>query len=299
MIGNREKAGVEPIGTNDGRGLTRPNHLSRLHIGLLIGCVLLTSIFPRSGKCDPITVYFYNPENNINNYSLLKSEFDAYLTKFGDYRFQPFSDRKTFERFLADDPDGLFLMSSWHYRQISIRDRLNPVLIGVLQARTTHKHLLYSHQNIKDVESLRDKKIAASGTPEFAAALLEAIFDSSKSDVASTIRILTVPKDIDALMAVGFGIADAALTSENGIEKLARLNPKQYRSLHHLASGQEFLLPVIAMSANPNDTHTALIAVLTKMGAQPDGARPLKLLGLEGWQELQKSQKTRLTARNP
>ena len=60
------------------------------------------------------TIYFYNPETNINNFASLKIEFDTYLASLGPYQFQPFSDKDTFEKYIAKKRDCIFLISTWH-----------------------------------------------------------------------------------------------------------------------------------------------------------------------------------------
>ena len=96
------------------------------------------------------TLYFYSSETNINNYSSLKAEFDLYLSTQGDYRFQPFCDRETFELFISDNQDGVFLLSSWHYQQLKERVPMEPVLVGLSKNRATQKRVLTTKKNIEN-----------------------------------------------------------------------------------------------------------------------------------------------------
>ena len=63
-----------------------------------------------------LTIYFYNPEININNFASLKKEFDTYLSAYGEYQLQPFSEREIFEKVAVSKNDGIFIISSWHYK---------------------------------------------------------------------------------------------------------------------------------------------------------------------------------------
>ncbi|MGZ8245900.1 MAG: hypothetical protein ACXWT9_20065, partial [Methylomagnum sp.] len=78
---------------------------------------------------DP-TIFFYNPETSIDNFATLKTEFDTYLAGQGGYTFQPYSDRATFEQALSGKPEGVYLLSSWHYSQLNAKIPLEPVLVG-------------------------------------------------------------------------------------------------------------------------------------------------------------------------
>ena len=72
----------------------------------LSGCLLFL-IFCTAYADTKYTIYFYNPETNINNFASLKIEFDRYLSDYGLFKFQPFSDRKIFEKFIAGKNDGV------------------------------------------------------------------------------------------------------------------------------------------------------------------------------------------------
>jgi len=48
------------------------------------------------------TIYFYNPETNINNFATLKTAFDTYLVNHGGYYFQPFDSRENFEAVIKE-----------------------------------------------------------------------------------------------------------------------------------------------------------------------------------------------------
>ena len=229
------------------------------------------------------TIFFFSPETNVNNYGALKSEFDSYFSTVGTLKFQPFSSRTHFEAFLAKRPDGLFLMSSWHYQQLVQKDEWNPVLVGVLKGKTTQKHLLFAPKELKSVRELGNLTIAASGSREFSETLLREILGEDADVIMETIEILVVPKDIDALMAIGYGVAGAAIATENGVKKLSQINPKQLELLHPLGVGPDSLLPVVVVHQDASmAVLQKIITILQKMGAEAEGRQRLKMLGLDG-----------------
>jgi hypothetical protein len=67
---------------------------------------------------DTVKVYLYTPEINVNNFKALKASFDTYLGEHGNYELQPFSDKKTFEKYLKTK-NSIVILSSWHYREIA------------------------------------------------------------------------------------------------------------------------------------------------------------------------------------
>ncbi len=232
------------------------------------------------------TVYFYNPETNINNYTLLKGEFDKYLSNYGPFKFQPFSDRKTFEKFfLTKQRDGIFLLSSWHYHDLLGKVPIEPVFVGFLKGKTTQRKILSANENITSIDSLKGKSIASAGNEEYTKNILIQMLGKEKKDIIDSIKILTVPKDIDALMAVGFGIASSALTAEVSFEKLLTINPKQYGMLNQLASTETLLL-LVAAPKQFDENVGLLLSIIQDMVSSVDGKMNLRIISLDGWKKV-------------
>lgn len=238
-----------------------------------------------------VTLFFYSPETNVNNFSVLKGEFDTFLASHGGHRFQPFSHRETFESRLAEGAEGLFLLSSWHYTQLATRHKLIPLLVGRARGGAIQRHLLFGQD--PDPASLRGQRIATAGTRDFARTLLREMLPG-QDDLVDSFDLLVVPKDIDALMAVGFGAAKAAIATEGGAEKLSRINPKQSQSLRPVGKARESLLPVVAVSPGVQASVQDLVRVLSGMDSEAPGRSRLQLLGIEAFRELDAVQKERL-----
>ncbi|VAX25214.1 hypothetical protein MNBD_NITROSPINAE04-628 [hydrothermal vent metagenome] len=236
------------------------------------------------------TIFFYNPESNVNNFASLKKNMDNYLLKFGKYQFQPFGDRATFEKHALAKGGGVYLVSSWHYKMLKEKMALKPLLVGVYKSKSIQRAVLTSKPVIRDLKSLKGRTLAAAGEEKLAKNILRSMLGGDKKDIIDTITLLTVPKDIDALMAVGFGMAECALTSERSLSKLKSLNPKQYKALNKLAKGGEELLPIVAaLESQANSEATKkLVRIIEDMPKSSDGSRKLKMLGLDGWKRIDK-----------
>ena len=270
---------------------------------LLIAFCLLTCVLSftqtKSFADNTSTIYFYNPETNINNFASLKTEFDQYLSSHGSFQFQPFSDRKSFEKFIVGRSDGIFLISSWHFRQLK---RNFPIdmqarLVGVSKGKATYEKILTTKNNIINVDLLKGKIVASSGNEDYTKKVLLQMHGEGKKNVVDSMKILTVPKDIDALMAVGYGMADSALTTESSLTKLEAINPKQYGFLRPLAKSEEILLPIIAAPKKPDENIKLLLAIIEKMETVLDGKKKLKMLGVDGWKKVEKLERIFLEER--
>jgi hypothetical protein len=232
----------------------------------------------------PLTVFFYNPETSVDNFAALKAGFDTFLSRQGNYSFQPFSDRATFEKTLQDKPAGVYMVSSWHYALLNEKIPLNPVLVGMARGEVAQRKALTSRQGV-ELAALREATVAGSGTEDYLRTLLGKML--ADASLVSGLRLLTVPKDIDALMAVGFGMAQAAISSEASLNKLALVNARQHSQLRTLASSDKNLLLIAAIPRQARADNVPLIRIIESMNQQPEGETNLKMLGLDGWKRVE------------
>lgn len=238
----------------------------------------------------PVTIFFYSAESNINNFSSLKAEFDRYLAAQGPFRFQPFSDRATFERSIGAEREGVFVLSSWHYRNLKDRVPMEPLLVGVSRNASDHRLALSVRGTITSLDQLRRATVASAVSDEYTNTLLRQMMPGTGRGSDRDARVLVVPKDIDALMAVGFGMADAAVTTEDGLAQLARANPKLAGGLHTLARSERVLLPVVAVPRGVSDSARNLVAIVEAMGKDAEGARRLNMLGFDALKRLSEAE---------
>jgi hypothetical protein len=231
------------------------------------------------------TVFFYNPESSVDNFAALKAEFDDYLSGQGAFSFQPFSERNTFENMLAGKPQGIYLLSSWHFQQLNAKTPLEAKLVGVSKGELQQRKIL-SSKDLKAVGELSGATIAGAGSEDYLRGQLQQMLGGSYAGMIPKIKLLSVPKDIDALMAVGFGVATAAISSESSLRKLSMINPKQHSQLKTLASGEKNFLLIAAVTKPEQADALPLLKVIETMQQQAAGEKNLKMLGLDGWKRI-------------
>jgi hypothetical protein len=250
-------------------------------LAFLVFCTLFLVMSSGEGK---ITVYFYSSETSINNFKSLKIEFDRYLSRYGPYELQPFSSRKDFENHIKDKTNCLLLLSSWHYRHIHKTFSLTPILCGHRKDRKYQKRILVAGGLTRDIKTLRTARIASASNLEHTISVLTDMLKGKYS--GEPFRILTVPKDIDALMSVGFGMAGFALSTGNSLEELRTVNPALCSKISILAEGEQSLLMVLAATTGSNQDAEKVSKILQDMAADPEGKRRIRMLGLDGWQPI-------------
>lgn len=191
---------------------------------------------------------------------------------------------------LFEKNNGVFLVSSWHYHDLVNIYPMGPVFVGTSKGKSTQRRILSVKGSITNINLLKGKKVASAGSEEYTKNIILQILGEENREIVDSLKILTVPKEIDALMAVGFGLASSAITTENSINKLAMINPKQYKKLKQLAASEETLLPIVAASGQSDENIRLLLAVIKKMGAGPVGVKKLRMLGIDGWKKLSKDE---------
>ena len=274
--------------TNVGHHITKYLDNHRFTAVLLFSAVVFCVTFAAFASTDKTTVYFYSSETTINNFKSLKMKFDRYLSKFGPYELQPFSDREAFEKHVKNKERCLLLLSSWHYRKIHKEYSLKPALAGTRKGKKYQKRILVARD-----ELVKTGRIASASSVQHTSSCLRAILKRK----VDTSKILTVPKDIDALMSVGFGMSKLALTTRNALDELKMVNPTLHQKMKILAEGERSLLLILAVPERFRKDAKKIVTVIQNMATDPVGKEKLRMLGLDGWQTLDPSDRSRLEAK--
>ena len=248
--------------------------------------------FSQSQNPAPVTIAFYSSETNINNFKSLKLEFDTYLAKFGDDTFQPFSSRDTFETYLTEQKSCVVLLSSWHFARIRETYRLKPILVGVRNQQSSQKSVLVAKEASVTLNAAKNVQIASASSVEYTRNILTDLLPDPPA--AEQLKILTVPKELDALMSLGFGMAKAAVTTAHSLEQLHAMNPALHASINVLAESKESLLLIVAISEDCGAQEERISTLMQQMPEQPGGKKNLRMLGLDQWKPIDASDLSKL-----
>ncbi len=253
--------------------------------------LVFCTVAANSAEFGKIKICFYSSETSINNFKSLKMAFDDYLAKFGAWELQPFSDKKTFEEYIRGKERGLLLLSSWHYFKINRNYSLKPLLVGVRNGKNRQKRLLVVKRDPAAPAPVKIGPVASASSVQHTRSVLKEMLENEAAP--DSLRILTVPKDIDALMSVGFGMSQSALTMAGSLEKLKTLNPSLFRKLDVVAEGGETMLLILAAPENFEKQAAKMMEIMLNAPANPDGKKIIKMLGLDGWEKMDPRRESR------
>jgi ABC-type amino acid transport substrate-binding protein len=140
--------------------------------------------------------------------------------------------------------------------------------------------------NIKSAAQIVRGSVAAA-IPEVGGSREDVSIGKFRADHPN-VKIIPVPKDIDALLAVGFGQVDAAFVSLAQFEMLERVNPKLTGNLREIGYAQESPFPKLyATSRASNAEMAAILSALSSARKSGAGRRMFTTLGFDDTVELE------------
>lgn len=229
-------------------------------------------------------IYFYNPEINTARNLVLKSAWDEYLDNGELLEFQPVDDEAEFVRLVNHSEDAAFIMADWFYSSLfsvsPIKQNLEVAFQGVRDGKDTYSKILVANKGALDFEHVT---IACSGSKARAQEILKSIYPELSSFELERLKILLVPKDIDALMAVGYGLAEMALSTEVSLLKMSGLNESIYKDMIVLRESQPLKRSVLVFKSTNSVFKRHLSQLMMNMTHTTSGLKAMNLLGLDEW----------------
>jgi hypothetical protein len=230
-------------------------------------------------------IYFYNPEINTARNLVLKNTWDSYLYEMGHYEFQPVDDGKDFEKLVRQEKDAAFIMAEWLYHSLfssaSLENQdIELAFRGIKNGNDTYRKILVANKSTLDFEKVT---IACSGSKARAQEVLKSIYPELSTQQLENLNVLLVPKDIDALMAVGYGLAEMALTTQVSLSKMALINEHIYKDMIVLKESKPFRRSVLVFKSSNKALKQNLAQALINMTMHPAGQEAMSLLGLDAW----------------
>ncbi|MBF0102711.1 MAG: hypothetical protein HQK77_17555 [Desulfobacterales bacterium] len=249
--------------------------------GVIVFFVLITSSYADD---DSITIHFYSQEVNSTHYKEIKIEFDTYLSKFGHYKFQPYTNNTVFEENLSGKKRFLVMLSSRYYMKIHKQYRLVPLLAAVINGNKFQKSIFVTRSKSSDINSILRDMIASPMNEKDAISELMDMLGRNQS--FSEVNLLTVPKDIDALISVHFGIAQSALIMNNPFITFKNLQPNMCKNIVVFAQGKETLSLILAAPDSFVNESESVVSIIENMPKSEKGNQSLGL-GIEAWEKLE------------
>lgn len=258
-------------------------------------------------------IYFFGLDINTSRNILLKSSFDQYLaeapvSKFlrgaksdvnkGSQRkqsieFQPVSQIDVFEKGLLAEKPLAFLMRPDLFTELKQKNKkidqvYKPEFQGLKGNSDVYQNILLS-RGARDL--LPNTTIASASNRSVSEKLLQQMSPTFSAETIDSVRYLKVPKDMDAIMAVSFGLADFALSGENSFRVLVDLYQEQYEPMKVVSRSRDLkrYIAVVRQDLDP-ELLASLQKTFSTMESHPMGLHAIGIIGLDGWTAIEKWQ---------
>ena len=237
---------------------------------------LCVTLFADSHK-----IYYYTTDKNIENFKTLKVQFDRYLTQYGEYEFQAFADKKMFETFLKEK-DTIVMLSSLHYRLIAKKHDLNAVFVAQNKKSITDRNVIIGKENTPLYGT-----VTTAFSERYTNKLLRNTFGLHQ------LRLLKVPKEIDALMSVGYGMSQFASVSKGSFKLLQKTNSSLTKDMRIYSESDPNYRMLVAVNKESIEDQD-FIRIFTNMNKSKNGQSILKILGIDNIVKLNKTHRREL-----
>ncbi len=244
----------------------------------------------------PALFYFYSPDWRPGNLNLLAESMEKIIAEEGvGVRFQAFARYEDFvERLEIERPEFL-VAPSWFEKVDRLGMDIELLARPVRNGKTSYRKALMTAPEVESLENLSHGSIAATVHtmgPGGDRTVLE-VFNLDPT----TAKVIPVPKDIDALLALSFGQVDAALVTSAQFEMVTRINPNITKGLQVLAFSPEIDFPgVYATNKASEDMRRGFAHALGRLNKHEAGRHLLEQLGYE---ELRVKLSVRRMTRSP
>ncbi len=234
----------------------------------------------------PAVLFVFSPDWRPADLGRLGATLEDAGTSGGlELSVQGFARYEDFESQVAEKKPDFLIAPAWIETgsEPGFRACRKVLARGSRLGRTTYRKALLAKAGIATPGALTHRSIAATQNtlgPGPGSEILEAFHLDDKSA-----KVVGVPKDVDALLALRFGQADAALVTGREYEAFAKSNPAEAAGLEVLGFSPETGLPPVYACASAAEPATMrMTALLPRLAESQAGRESLALLGLDAFQ---------------
>lgn len=250
-----------------------------LRCQLLTGLMLVLSAQPAMAAH---RILLYDPDANhaalLGFASWLNNFFEA---KGKDWVLEPFQSEDAFAKALTA-PTSQFAIVQSGYLKRAHDVMLTPIALPAVNGKVFYQKLLFD-TGTGTAGDLSGKSIAATVPDQDTSVVLETLRRAKIN--TKNAAVISVSKDIDALLGLSFGEADAALVTQESVEVLKKVNPGVMAGLRLVFETPKILrspLCVVASRATTQEQQD-LLSLLQEMAQHATGKEILNDMGYATW----------------
>ncbi|HOK40041.1 MAG TPA: PhnD/SsuA/transferrin family substrate-binding protein [bacterium] len=245
---------------------------------------------------EPASIFFYNPDSNIENFALLVTNFTNYFKgNIPDFKIQPFVNIETLVNEALKRNPAFIILPYWNYLLLLKDKSFNPlglegILTPMVNSNVFYKKLILikSNSSIKDIANLEGKAATTSLGLQSVDFLNEFLFQD-KVDLKK-ITFIWTKKDMDSLLALKFNQVQIGIISDKTYSETKKTQAAMLSDIKVLKESKEIPEIVLIELKNNSDAKisTEIKKLFLNMHNSDDGKKILQLLNYDKWVEFKK-----------
>lgn len=229
------------------------------------------------------TIVLYDPSTNHQAVDQILRWFNRYLAaSLPGHEFAVVTKPEVFRK-LLDQKSTAYAMVSSSLLELDHGVGLSPMLVPTSEGAQTFRKVLVDlgEGSAKDLAGKRIATVLAAGEPESG---LRKVLEAGGVTVKGAL-ILRLSKDLDALLAINFGQAQAALVAESSLGVFRKMSPATAGKMRVLWKSEPIMRPPLcAVEGRQTEAQReALRQAILRMSQSEQGRKAMLSLGFDGW----------------
>ncbi|MCU0822532.1 MAG: hypothetical protein MUC95_08680 [Spirochaetes bacterium] len=225
-------------------------------------------------------IFIFNPEGNVQQARAAKIALEKHLEDNGiSSTVYIFGNPKDFDEAVERLKPDFAVVSSYYFDAMIGQYKWQDLLSGFNAGSQGFRKILVTPDTINSPEKLKNQGIATISLGPSTIKFADERFLSPIGLSATNVRLVTVSKDIDAIMALGFGQVKGAIVTRESFSTLQRINPEAVKSLTRLRELPLILYPKVVSFPWAKDREK-IKSAFQKLENRGDTGILLKFLGI-------------------
>ncbi|RMH69978.1 MAG: hypothetical protein D6675_10805 [Gemmatimonadetes bacterium] len=227
------------------------------------------------------TIFIYNPEAGVSNVDKVRQNLIDYLeSQHITADVYVFANPDDFQRAVDQLKPDVAIVASYYYESMKSHYNWKSILAGHYEQTPVFTKVLVVSKSISLVQNLKNKSLATVSAGAVSQEYLNAQLPEELR--AQDVRVMSVSKDIDAIMALGFDQVDGAIVTPSSLEKLRQINPNVVDQLHILQELKPIAYPKVVVFPQTQNVDR-FISVFKDMPYQGATKVVLRYFGITGF----------------
>lgn len=231
-----------------------------------------------------LDIFVFNPESKSGQTQAARASLSRFMAAEGiEVQVSLFANAIDFERAVARLKPNYAIVASYYYNAAAKEMQWRALLTGHRDGDEAFRKVFMVDQSVGKAADLRNKAVA---TTSFGAATFSYVSGQFLQPLglnASQVRLVTVSKDIDGLMALAVGQVKGAIVTQDSIEKLKSINSAALDSMKELRKLPAIQYPKVVQFQQAQDA-AKLRQAFRRLTLSSEGADFLRYLGITGFQ---------------